>query len=142
MVKLSKVTEQNAALVQQRPLVAVFFGGTNGIGQYALLALAKANSENKGKGFRAYIVGRSAEAAEKTIETCKKSCPDSSVTFIQVADLSLLQQVDEACAAIQQAEAKQGDDARIDFLMLTQGGAIFQPRNGKLLYAKILSCLV
>lgn len=131
MIKLSQVKEQNATLVQQRPLVAVFFGGTNGIGQYALLALAKATSENEGNGFRAYVIGRNAESAQKIIETCKESCPDSSVTFIQVADLSLLKQVDEACAVIQQAEEKHGDDeARIDFLMLTQGGAIFQPRNG------------
>lgn len=63
MVKLNEVRALNTALVQSQPLVAVFFGGTSGIGHYTLRALATASAAG-GKGFRAYIVGRKAKAAE------------------------------------------------------------------------------
>jgi hypothetical protein len=66
MVDLKVARQSNFDLVRNRHLVAVFFGGTSGIGHYTLRALSRA-SENGGKGFRAYIVGRKAKAAESIV---------------------------------------------------------------------------
>lgn len=131
MVKLNLVHELNAKSVQ-KPIVAVFVGGS-GISQYALAALATAVSENKGRPFRAYLVGRKPDAAKDVIAECKTLSPESSVTFVQVNDLALMKDVDEACAKIQEVEAMHAD-GRIDYLLLSPGAVIFQPRDGVCLY--------
>lgn len=133
MVKLDVVRSANKALVQSQPLVAVFFGGTGGIGSYALRALATAEAEHGGKGVRAYVVGRKAESAERILSECRDICPQGQFKFVQAGDLSLIQGVDQVCAEILELEEKEGQDARIDYLMLSQGGSIFLPRTGNLL---------
>ncbi|KAH8697882.1 hypothetical protein BGW36DRAFT_407813 [Talaromyces proteolyticus] len=129
MVKLDVVHSANAALVQSQPLVAVFFGGTGGIGSYTLRALANAEAKSGGKGVRAYVVGRKPQAAEEILSACRKICPQGQFRFVQADDLSLIQGVDKVCAEIIELEEKEGQDARIDYLMLSQGGAIFLPRK-------------
>jgi NAD(P)-dependent dehydrogenase (short-subunit alcohol dehydrogenase family) len=129
MVKLDVVRTENTTLVQSQPLVAVFFGGTSGIGHYTLRALATAEA-NGGKGFRAYIVGRKAAAAEDIISECRGICPQGQFKFVKADDLSLIRDVDRVCADIIQLEEKEGQDARIDYLMMSQGGSIFLPRKG------------
>jgi NAD(P)-dependent dehydrogenase (short-subunit alcohol dehydrogenase family) len=131
MVKLDVVRASNTALVRSQPLVAVFFGGTSGIGSYTIRALARATA-NGGKGFRAYIVGRNAKAAEEIIAECSGICPQGEFKFVEANDISLIQDVDRVCADIIQLEEKEGQDPRIDYLMLSQGGSIFLPRKGML----------
>ncbi|RAK83482.1 hypothetical protein BO79DRAFT_260146 [Aspergillus costaricaensis CBS 115574] len=129
MVELDDVRATNTALVQRQPLVAVFFGGTSGIGHYTLRALATAEA-NGGKGFRAYIVGRNIKAAEEIIAECRGICPKAQIRFLQTEDISLIQNVDRVCEEIVQMEEKEQQDPRIDYLMLSQGGPIYQPRKG------------
>jgi len=130
MVKLDVARASTTALVQSRPLVAVFFAGTGGIGHYTVRALATAEA-NGGKWFRAYIVGRKAKVAEEIIAECRSKCPQGQFKFVQVDDLSLIRLVDRACADIIQLEesAGEGQDPRIDYLMMSQGGSIFLPRK-------------
>lgn len=131
MVKLDAVRSANKALVQKQPLVGVFFGGTSGIGHYTLRELSKASAKG-GKGFRAYIVGRKAQAAEEIISECSGIYPEGQFKFIKAEDVSLIADVDRICAEIIQLEEKEGNDARIDYLMVSQGGSIFLPRTGML----------
>jgi len=129
MVNLNVIHDANNALVQGRPLVAVFFGGTSGIGHYTLRALAAAEA-NGGKGFRAYVVGRKVAAAEKIIAECRTIWSESQITFVQAEDISLIQDVDRVCKHIIELEEKESQDPRIDYLMMSQGGSIFLPRKG------------
>lgn len=131
MVALDEIRRSAAAVVQSKPLVAVFFGGTSGIGHYTLRALARATANNGGKGFRAYIVGRKAQAAEEIISECEGICSQGEYRFVKANDISLIEDVDRVCAEIAAQEEKEGEGGRIDFLMLTQGGSIFLPRTGE-----------
>ncbi|PYH92071.1 hypothetical protein BO71DRAFT_400854 [Aspergillus ellipticus CBS 707.79] len=128
MVDLEVVRAANATLVQSQPLVAVFFGGTSGIGHYTLRALAAAEASG-GKGFRAYIVGRNAKAAEDVIAECRGICPQGQIKFVRTDDISLIQEADRVCAEIIQLEEKESQDPRIDYLMVSHAGSIFLPRK-------------
>lgn len=130
MVELTEVHKENATIVQSQPLVAVFFGGTSGIGHQSLRALAVAEAEHGGKGLRAYIVGRNATAAGEIIAECRELYPQGQYHFLKIEDLSLIKNVDQVCAEIIQLEQKESSDPRIDYLMLSQGGSIFLPRTG------------
>src|ERR1700761_2711202 len=99
MVKLDDVQTYNAALVQSQPLVAVFFGGTSGIGHYTLRQLATAESKG-GKGLRAYIVGRNEKTAETIISECSVIYPEGHFIFVKADDISLIKDVDRVCAEI------------------------------------------
>ena len=105
MVKLSVVNASNTALVQRQPLVAVFFGGTSGIGHYTLRALAAAEA-NGGRGFRAYIVGRKEEVAESVISEARGIFPKGQFKFVKAGDLSLIRSVYKVCADIVQPRKK------------------------------------
>lgn len=129
MVKLDTVRAANSKLVQSQPLVAVFFGGTSGIGHYTLRALATASAK-EGKGLRAYIVGRKAQAAEEIIAECRGIYSKGQYAFIKADDLSLIADVDRICTEIVQMEKKEGDQARIDYLMVSHAGIPYLPRKG------------
>ncbi|KAK0851328.1 hypothetical protein LTR02_003270 [Friedmanniomyces endolithicus] len=123
MVQLSAVESANLALAQSRPLVAVFVGATSGIGEYTLLALARAHGKT-GKGLRVYLVGRSAASAKSIIAECQRLCPSGDFRFVQVDTLNLLQGTDECCKHITKMETAEpfgGGEARIDILCMTQG---------------------
>ena len=107
MVQLDDVHALNTALVQSRPFVAVFFGGTSGIGHYTLRSLTIATA-NSGKGLRAYIVGRKAEAAKDIIAECRGIYPDGQYKFLQTEDLPLMENVDRVCSEIVEMEEKEG----------------------------------
>ncbi|KIW27951.1 uncharacterized protein PV07_07645 [Cladophialophora immunda] len=128
MVNLDVVRASNTSLVQSQPLVAVFFGGTGGIGQFTLRALAAAEAKG-GKGLRAYVVGRNAKAAEGILADCRGACPQGQFKFLKADDLSLISDVDRLCAEIVQLEEKESQDPRIDYLMVSQGGMPFLPRK-------------
>jgi NAD(P)-dependent dehydrogenase (short-subunit alcohol dehydrogenase family) len=101
MVSIDIVRSCNASLVTRQPLVAIFTGGTAGIGSYAIQALA-AHAKH-GKGLRLYIVGRNEEAGKKITAECLLLCPTAQFRFVQANDLALLRDVDRVCAEITRA---------------------------------------
>lgn len=146
MVALQEVEDWNAALVRHRGLAAVFFGGTSGIGHNTVLALARTAGAHDGGSVRAYIVGRSAEAGRRIAAECRALCPRGDFRYVQCGDLARLAVVDEACAAIARAEGRQGGDQgddndgrpRVDYLMMSHAGAVFQPRRGSLVPSPVV----
>ncbi|KAI1630437.1 hypothetical protein EDD37DRAFT_619589 [Exophiala viscosa] len=122
MVQLRTVHAHNAAIFQSRPIVAVFAGATAGIGEATLRALAAAHGTT-GKGLRVYIVGRKREAFQRIVSDCTRLCPAGQFNFVLSPDLSLLTNVDKACAEITKAEQEnaKGEQARIDILCMSQG---------------------
>lgn len=135
MVQLNDIRNANSKLVNNQPLVAVFVGGTSGIGDYTLRALVS-NHSAKGTGLCIYIVGRNAQAAETIISHCTTQCPDGQYHFIQAKDLSLLQNVDKAAAEIiqhQQQKYSNGYVPRVDMLFMSQGGLYLGPREGRII---------
>lgn len=133
MVALEIVQSCNAKLVQSQPLVAVIVGGTAGIGECTVRAIA-ATHANHGKGLRLYIVGRNKDAADKTISSCRDVCPTGQFRFVRAEDLSLLEDVDRCCAEIIQAEkqaSETGEEAKVDLLVETQGYLTFEARKGR-----------
>ncbi|KAL4755698.1 uncharacterized protein BDW70DRAFT_168263 [Aspergillus foveolatus] len=111
MVSLQKIISSNAQLPSTLPpgLVAVFVGGTSGIGAETLKAFAKHTVKP-----RAYIVGRSQVAADLFIAECHALNSEGSYIFIQ-ADISLLRVVDEVCEQIKNRESE------VNLLYLSQG---------------------
>lgn len=135
MVAFSIVQSSNASLVATQPLVAVFVGGTSGIGMHTIRVLAATCGKEGKLALRAYIIGRNAKAAEEIISDCRKVCPTGQFHFIPANDLALMKDVDIVCADLilnEEKEAKAtGGIPRIDILVMTQ--AIFKPwdpRNG------------
>ncbi|KAI1211904.1 NAD(P)-binding protein [Annulohypoxylon truncatum] len=130
MVKLDVVRSANAALADgTKPFVAVVAGGTAGIGEATVRALAATfagrGSGDGDRGFlRVYIVGRNREAAHKIIAECETACPGGVFRFYK-GDLSLLKEVDRVCAEIIGIEQREADakaaPAKIDFLVCCQG---------------------
>ncbi|KAI2470075.1 NAD(P)-binding protein [Annulohypoxylon bovei var. microspora] len=130
MVKLDVVRTANAALADgTKPFVAVVAGGTAGIGEATVRALAATfagrGSEGEGRGFlRVYIVGRNQEAVRKIIAECTAVCPGGVFRFCR-GDLSLLKEVDRVCAEITGIERREADakatPVKIDFLVCCQG---------------------
>jgi NAD(P)-dependent dehydrogenase (short-subunit alcohol dehydrogenase family) len=133
MVTTDVVRSCNAALVKDHPLVAVVVGGTSGIGEHTLLALA-ATHASVGKGLRMYIVGRKETSAERVKTECLKTCPTADIRIVCASDIALLKDVDRVCSEIissEEVEAKKnGEQARIDLLVMTQGTMYFDGRRG------------
>jgi NAD(P)-dependent dehydrogenase (short-subunit alcohol dehydrogenase family) len=130
MVHISAVRASNAALANSSAsFVAVFAGGTAGIGESALRALA-ANATNP----KAYLVGRNETAAKKIIEDCLKDCPGGTFEFIK-ADLGLLKNVDSLCEEIRRKEG------HLDLLFMSQGYLTFDGRKETSEGIDVLFCL-
>jgi NAD(P)-dependent dehydrogenase (short-subunit alcohol dehydrogenase family) len=100
MVALDLVRASNASIPKQLPprLVAIFVGGTSGIGEATLKLLAKLATKPK-----IYLVGRSSEAAARIIAECRTLNPEGQYVFIQ-ADLTLLRSAQELCDDIKSRE--------------------------------------
>lgn len=115
MVSLSQVIASNQRIASTFPpgLVAVFVGGTSGVGEYTVKAFAKYVSKPK-----VYIVGRSQEAADRIVGECKKLNPGGTFEFIK-ADVSLLKGVDDVCRQLKSKETA------INLLFESQGGMGF-----------------
>ncbi|KAJ4293169.1 hypothetical protein N0V90_008451 [Kalmusia sp. IMI 367209] len=107
MVELGTVKASNAQIPSN--LVAVFVGGTSGIGLYTLLALARHCATPK-----IYIIGRSQPAATRILSDLRALNPSGTYTFLQ-SDVSLMANVDAACAHISSQEAA------INMLVQSQG---------------------
>lgn len=139
MVPLPIVRSVNEELVKTHPLVAVFVGGTSGIGSNTIKALARTHASSSSmQTLRVYIVARNAEIAKKLISECEEICPKGRFMFLQSGDLALIKDVDVICKELMKVEEKEGgkfmgDKARIDILVMSH--AIFAPgapRCGKL----------
>jgi hypothetical protein len=111
MVSLTAVQASNARIPTILPsgLVAVFVGGTNGIGEYTLKEFARLARQP-----RIYNIGRSQQASDRIEAECKKLNPDAQYTFIQ-ADVSLIRSVDSVCEQIKSKENT------VNILFLTVG---------------------
>jgi len=111
MVSLDLVRASNARILSSLPpgLVAVFVGGTNGLGEYMLRKFAKYSHHA-----RIYIVGRSEPAASKIIRECKESGSTAEFSFLAY-DISLLRNVDVVCDTIKRKEPT------INILVQSQG---------------------
>jgi hypothetical protein len=139
MVQLSIVRACNDTLVKNHHITAVFIGGTSGIGEYSLRALASTVGTS-GRGLRAYIVGRNQKAADTIISDCSEICPTGDFRFVKAKDLSLIQDVDRVCQKIRSFEELNagGGKACIDLLVLSQGLIM----SFSLLYYSRMRCIV
>jgi len=129
MVQLDVVQACNNALVKKQSVTAVFVGGTSGIGEYAVRALASTHGTS-GSGLRVYIVGRNEVAANTIIAECREVCPAGEFHFVRASDLSSLREVDRVCKEIVNAEEANaiGKSACVDLLVMTQAFFAFGGR--------------
>ncbi|PYH43697.1 NAD(P)-binding protein [Aspergillus saccharolyticus JOP 1030-1] len=110
MPTLSEVRQSNATLATNRPeLIAVFVGGTSGIGEATAKQLAQSVKKPT-----IHIVGRSAASGSRILEELRAANPEGVFHFVQ-ADVSLLRNVDTACEQIKAKEKS------IDLLFLSTG---------------------
>ncbi|KAK5109791.1 hypothetical protein LTR62_006524 [Meristemomyces frigidus] len=139
MVPLPLVHSTNLTYTSSRPLVAVFIGATSGIGENTLRQLCFSHGK-QGAGLRIYLIGRNALAAERIFDDCKRVCSggraEVKFVFVQVEDLTLLRGVEGGCREVLALERERAgkEEARIDFLCLTQGfvrfgGAEYTPEG-------------
>jgi NAD(P)-dependent dehydrogenase (short-subunit alcohol dehydrogenase family) len=100
MVSLAAVQASNAPIPTALPpgLVAVFVGGTSGIGEYTLKEFARFARKP-----RIYNIGRSQEASDRIAVEVKELNANAQYTFIQ-ADVSLIRTVDAVCDQIKSQE--------------------------------------
>ncbi|KAB8231571.1 uncharacterized protein BDW43DRAFT_312799 [Aspergillus alliaceus] len=95
MVSLQDVRAHKASLKNLGPgLVAVFVGGTSGIGLYTAREFVRYTISP-----RVYLVGRNEVEAKRTIDELHSLNLDGKVQFIK-SDVSLLKGVDKACDEI------------------------------------------
>ncbi|PVH94465.1 putative short-chain dehydrogenases/reductase [Periconia macrospinosa] len=115
MVALAEVIASNKRVATELPagLVAVFVGGTSGVGEYTLKSFARYTIKP-----RVYIVGRSQEAANRILSECQQLNKDGSYEFIP-ADVSLLKNIDPVCRHIKRKESV------INVLFQSQGNMAF-----------------
>ncbi|KAF4625754.1 hypothetical protein G7Y89_g12411 [Cudoniella acicularis] len=117
-ISLEIVQASNAQLRELGPgLVALFVGGTSGIGEFTLKAFVQ-NTISP----RVYIVGRSAPAAERIIKECKELNKDGKVEFLK-ANVTELAEVDRVCKEIEKKEEK------INLIVQTQGNLTLAGRQ-------------
>ena len=128
MVAINDVRQVNAEYYKGRPLVAVFVGGTQGIGRYAVEALANLYSAQPETPLRVYILGRNKSSADQVLESCRERCAHGEFIFVQTDNLALIQQVDATSAEIVRLECER-ENPRIDLLVQTQAQILFGPRN-------------
>jgi NAD(P)-dependent dehydrogenase (short-subunit alcohol dehydrogenase family) len=118
MVALTDVRTSNASLKSlPANLVAIFVGGTSGIGLYTARELVRNTTSP-----HVYLIGRNQTEAAKIIEELKAINSSSQVSFIQ-KDVSLLKNVDEACREVQAKEK------HVNLLFMTCGYFVFTGRD-------------
>ncbi|KAJ9267124.1 hypothetical protein DTO212C5_6042 [Paecilomyces variotii] len=101
-------------------LVAVFVGGTDGIGAATAKQFARHVREP-----RIYIIGRSQKSGNRVVEECKKLNHRGQYTLL-LADVSLLSAVDDICRKIEEKETV------VNLLFLSAGnlGAAHETSEG------------
>lgn len=131
-MKTSEIRARVDSHLAIKPFVAVFVGGTQGIGHYTIRVLASICCAHK-VSLRAYIIGRAKAKADHVISECLALCPDGKFTFVPANDLTSIIDVDRVSERLQHIENNEhaSDNPRIDLLCLTQGQVLFGPRQGK-----------
>ncbi|UDD59657.1 hypothetical protein AFCA_007076 [Aspergillus flavus] len=120
MVSLATVRAHNASLKSLGSgLVAVFVGGTSGIGLYTVREFARYTVSPT-----VYLVGRNEAQAKQVIQELSLINPHGKFQFIKT-DASLLRGVDSACEVIQKKES------RINLLFLSCGIFTMKGRDGR-----------
>ena len=121
---LEAVRTANAAFLAKRSLVAVFPGGTSGIGEFTVRALAQHAA--KGQGARIYLVGRNQKAAD-AIAADYASHKNVQFRFVKADDLSLLKDVDRCCEEITRLETQESEEGspHIDLLVMSHADLYF-----------------
>lgn len=120
MVSYTEIQASNALINDATaPQVAVFVGGTSGIGQLTIRALVATRSS-----VRIYLVGRkSSEKRSSTfIQELHAINPKAEVVWTE-GEISLLAETKRVCNIIKHKEA------RVDLLFLSTGYAPFGPRQ-------------
>lgn len=120
MVNISLVRQSNNQIDgSSAPRVAVFVGGTAGIGKITLAELA-----GLGTGLKAYIIGRkeSEQSFKPFLEELHNISPDANFIWIE-GQVSLLSEVKRICDYIKTLEST------IDLLFMTTGYAPFGGRQ-------------
>jgi hypothetical protein len=121
MVSYTEVRAANAQLKSSLPSgpVAVFVGGTSGIGAYTAQAFAKHTVSPQ-----VYIIGRSQDSADRILADLTELNSSGTYAFIR-ADVSLIRNVDEVCQQINSKEES------INFLCLSQGALVFDKKTSE-----------
>jgi NAD(P)-dependent dehydrogenase (short-subunit alcohol dehydrogenase family) len=124
MVVLSHIKASNERIPStlDKGLVAVFVGGTNGIGEATMMQFIKYAVEP-----RVYFTGRSQEAGDRIKEQCKVVNPKGDYTFIK-ADTSLVRNVDNVCQSIKEKEIT------INILCISMGTLAFGTKTSEELH--------
>ncbi|KAI5365232.1 Putative short-chain dehydrogenase/reductase SDR, NAD(P)-binding domain superfamily [Septoria linicola] len=117
MVRIDTIRESNAKCKDIHELVAVFVGGTGGIGESTAKELFLRTTKP-----RAYIIGRNDTQGNAICNELHEMNPEGQAIFIQ-RDISTLKNVDELCKDLQQREPK------INCLFLTAGYMTLRGRN-------------
>ncbi|KAI4675547.1 uncharacterized protein J4E88_007580 [Alternaria novae-zelandiae] len=118
MVALDIVRAHNASLKTLPPnLVAVFVGGTSGIGFFTAREFVRTTISP-----HVYLIGRNATEASKIMDELNSINSSSQVSFIQ-KDISLLKNVDEACSEIKSKEKQ------VNVLFMTCGYLTMKGRD-------------
>ncbi|CAI9633271.1 hypothetical protein GT037_009670 [Alternaria burnsii] len=120
MVHISQIKENNAQIDEKSaPRVAVFVGGTSGIGKLTLNAMTRLGTH-----FKAYVIGRQeSEAAFKPfIEELHLANTNASIIWVE-GQISLLSEVQRICDYIKKFESS------IDLLFMTAGYVNFSGRR-------------
>ncbi|KAI4637441.1 hypothetical protein J4E83_000257 [Alternaria metachromatica] len=118
MVALDIVRAHNASLKTLPPnLVAVFVGGTSGIGFFTAREFVRTTTSP-----HVYLIGRNATEASKIMDELNSINSSSQVSFIQ-KDISLLKNVDEACSEIKSKEEQ------VNVLFMTCGYLTMKGRD-------------
>jgi NAD(P)-dependent dehydrogenase (short-subunit alcohol dehydrogenase family) len=120
MVNIARIRQCNAQIDDSSaPHVAVFVGGTSGIGKITLAEIVGLGSQLK-----AYVVGRKeTEAAFRPfLDELRAKNPKADLVWVE-GQASLLSDVRRICADIKSREQK------VDFLCLTAGYPPFGGRN-------------
>lgn len=127
MVSLTDVQSSNSRLASALPpgLVAIFVGGTRGIGETSLKEFAKHARKP-----RVYFIGRSQEAGDRVAAECKELNSEGEYVFLK-ADTSLICNVDEVCRDIKSREKA------VNLLFLTTGTLVFDTSMSVLYIAKL-----
>ncbi len=111
MVSLDVVEASNKRIRTDVPpgLVAIFVGGTNGVGETTVRQFAKHAAQP-----RVYIIGRSEVAGDRIVSECKELNREGTFLFIK-GEIGLMRNVDEICSQITDKEKV------INLLFLTVG---------------------
>ncbi|KAF2420754.1 NAD(P)-binding protein [Tothia fuscella] len=100
MVSLSLIKKSNATIPDHLPpsLVAIFVGGTSGIGEATLKLFTKSTSKP-----HIYIIGRSLSSAERIIAECRTLNPSGNYEFCQ-KDMTSMGDTRRLCDEIRSKE--------------------------------------